>query len=312
MAGTSAIRLNWPRRGQCYLCGTAGALCRSHIIPKFVGDWLRATNGTGRLRDTAAPNRLIEDLPWRHMLCADCEQLFARVEAETCARIFLPLHERQSERFRYGPTFLQFAVSVLWRSLIFLRVEGRLGPLGDLPEIASAERVWREFLLGHVPTVAPHDVHAFHIDAPPPKPHLRDLPPNLGRYMLRSVGMSALRRDDFGYLFVKVARINIFGTVVAGSQRKLWKNSKLHASGGWWGGADVGTPNWVPSVFMDGAQLGEVTFDGLSPQQKRRSNARLMAAAQANPAAFRDADSMRALRTDLDRVGKRAFQKPFE
>jgi hypothetical protein len=37
-------------------------------------------------------------------------------------------------------------------------------------------------------TVAPHDVHAFHMGAPPPQPHLRDLPPNLGRYMLRSVG----------------------------------------------------------------------------------------------------------------------------
>jgi hypothetical protein len=128
---------------------------------------------------------------------------------------------------------------------------------------------------------------------PPPHPTLRELPPNLGRYMLRAVGISALQRDDFGYLFVKVARINIFGTVVAGSQRRLWKNSKLHASGGWRGGADVVTPNWVPSVFMDGAELDEATFDGLSPQQKRRSNAR-------------------ALRTDVDRVGKRAYQKPFE
>jgi hypothetical protein len=166
--------------------------------------------------------------------------------------------------------------------------------------------------LGQVRTVAPHDVHAFHLDAPPPKPNLRELPPNLGRFMLRSVGISALRRDDFGYLFVKVARINIFGTIVAGSQRTLWKNSKLHASGGWWGGAEVVTPNWVPSVFMDGAALGEATFDGLSAQQKRISNAKLMAAAQADPSAFREADSIRALRADVNRVGKPAFQKPFE
>jgi hypothetical protein len=130
--------------------------------------------------------------------------------------------------------------------------------------------------------------------------------------MLRSVGFVTLQRDDFGYLFVKMARINIFGTVVAGSQRKLWRNSKLHASGGWWGGEEVVTPNWVPSVFMDGAELGEATFEGLSPQQKGRTNARLMAAARADGAAFREADSIKAMKTDVNRVGKRAFQKPFD
>jgi hypothetical protein len=248
-----------------------------------VGEWLKATNGTGRLRDSATPNRLIEDIPWRYMLCANCEERFAKVEAETCTRIFMPLHEGDAEAFRYGPSFVQFAASIVWRCLIFLRVEGRLGKLGELPEIVSAELTFREYLLGRRETVAPHDLHVFHMDAPPPQPHLRDLPPNLARYMLRSVGMSALQRDDFGYLFVKVARISIFGTVVAGSQRKLWKNSKLHASGGSWGGVDVSTPNWVPSVFMDGAELGEAMFDGLSSQQKRRSNAKLLAEAQADP-----------------------------
>ena len=294
MAGESATRANWPRHGKCYLCNGEGPLCRSHIIPKFVGEWLKATNATGRLRDTTSPNRLLQDLPWRHMLCKACEERFAPCEAETRANLFMPLHERKSERFRYGPMFLQFAVSVLWRSLIFLRGEGNLGALGDLPEMASAEKVWRAFLLGHVRTVAPHDVHAFHMDAPPPDPKYQELPSNLARYMLRSVGMSTRRGDDWGYLFVKVARINIFGTVVAGSQRKLWKNSKLHTSGGWWGGEDVSTPDWVPSVFMDGATLGEATFDGLSSKQKRISNDKLMAAAHADPQAFRQADSIRA------------------
>lgn len=311
-APSPAARDLWPQQGRCYLCGFEGKLSRSHIVPKFVGEWLKTTNGTRRLRDSASPNRLLEDITWRYMLCAECEERFSQAESEVCTRIFMPLHEEEVEAFRYGPAFLQFAVSVVWRCLIYLRVEGRLGKLGELPEIVSAERTWREYLLGRQSTVAPHEVHAFHMGAPPPQPHLRDLPPNLGRYMLRSVGMSALQREDFGYLFVKVARISIFGSVVAGSQRKLWTNSKLHRSGGWWGGADVITPNWVPSVFMDGAELGETMFDGLSPQQKRKSNDRLMAAAKADPRAFRETGSMRALRSDLSRVGAKAFQKPFE
>jgi len=312
MARASVIRENWPQAGKCHLCGVDGPLCRSHIIPKFVGDWLRATNGTGRLRDSVTPNVLREDLTWRYMLCPVCEARFAEVEAEIAARIFKPLHERESETFRYGPTFLQFAVSVLWRSLIFLRGEGNLGAMGELPEITSTEKIWREFLLGHVRTVAPHDVHAFPMDAPPANPKYAHLPSNLGRYMLRSVGMSTRRGDDWGYLFVKVARMQIFGTVVAGSQRKLWRNSKLHASGGAWGGVDVFTPPWVQGVFEDGAKLGEDSFAGLSPRQKRKTNARLFAAAQADPSAFRKTGSMQALRIDAGRVGKRAYQKPFE
>ena len=56
------------------------------------------------------------------MLCADCEERFAQVEAATAARIFMPLHEQGTETFRYGSSFVQFAVSVLWRTLIFMRV----------------------------------------------------------------------------------------------------------------------------------------------------------------------------------------------
>jgi hypothetical protein len=63
---------------------------------------------------------------------------------------------------------------------------------------------------------------------------------------------------------------------------------------------------------MDGAELGEATFEGLSSQQKSRTNARLMAAARADSAAFREADSIKAMRADVNRVGKRAFQKPFD
>ncbi len=111
-------------------------------------------------------------------VCLECEQRIGRFETEFCERICLPLHERRQDRFRYGLAFVQFAVSVLWRALVLLRVEGRLGRLGELGEIVSTERVWREFLLGKIGSVAPHDVHAFHMDAPPPDATLRDLPSN--------------------------------------------------------------------------------------------------------------------------------------
>ena len=164
----------WPSYGRCHLCEVVGPLCRSHIIPKFFGDWLRATNATGRLRNSKAPNRLVEDLPWRYMLCAACGQRLNRYETYVCERIFLPLRQRRQELCRYGPEFLSFGVSVLWRALLLLRVEGNLGRLEDLrQQVSAAETLWRRFLIGDAVSTAPHDVHALSMDAPPPDVRLR-------------------------------------------------------------------------------------------------------------------------------------------
>lgn len=151
----------WPPEGSCYLCGAVGKLCRSHTIPKFVGDWLRATNITGRLRSSTVPNRLVEDLEWRYLLCEACEGRFNRFETEVCESIFLPIHERRQDRFRYGPSFARFAVSLAWRALVVLRQEGHLGHLNEIPaDVEAAQRAWRDFLLEGRATPAPHIVHA--------------------------------------------------------------------------------------------------------------------------------------------------------
>jgi hypothetical protein len=130
----------WPQQGACSLCGTVGPLCRSHIIPKFVGDWLKQTNVTGRFRTNQVPNRLTQDMKWRHMLCAACEGRFNVFETEVCENIFLPIHERKQDRFRYGPSFARFCVSVAWRALVALQREGRRDhPRQQLPH-APAHR----------------------------------------------------------------------------------------------------------------------------------------------------------------------------
>src|SRR5262249_53451639 len=163
-------------------------------------------------------------------------------------------------RFRYNCNFVRFAASVVWRALVLLRTEGRLAELAQLSDqVDAAERSWRSYLLEDCSSPTPHDLHVFEMDAPPPDPALRDLPAYLSRHVLRTVGVVTVQRDDFGYLFVKLARMNVFGTVQSGSQRRKWRNSKLHTPGGWWGGEPVTVPIWVPSLFVDGATLEEAT-----------------------------------------------------
>ena len=92
----------WPEYGKCHLCQAVGKLSRSHIIPKFVGVWMRETNVLGRLRSNDVPSKLVEDLPWRYMLCAAREDRFNRFETEACERLFLPVHDNQREHLRYA------------------------------------------------------------------------------------------------------------------------------------------------------------------------------------------------------------------
>src|SRR5438105_3665023 len=75
----------------CALCATLAPLQKSHIIPKFVFRYMR-TSSPGRIRDSTAPNRLIQDGPKIPLLCAPCEERFAAWETPFAERIFLPFH----------------------------------------------------------------------------------------------------------------------------------------------------------------------------------------------------------------------------
>ena len=85
------------------------------------------TNVTGRLRSNKVPHRLIQDIECRYVLCAECEGRFSVFEDEICRTIFLPIHERKQDRFRYGEPSGLFrsqsnAPTWLPRSILFERI----------------------------------------------------------------------------------------------------------------------------------------------------------------------------------------------
>jgi hypothetical protein len=224
-------------------------------MPKFVGDWLRDTNVTGRLRSNKVPNKLIQDLEWRYMLCAACEGRFSVFEGEVCQSIFLPIHERRQDRFRYGPSFARFAVSVAWRALVALRREGALGNLNEIPgDVEAAEVAWREFLLEQRATPAPHVVHALPMDVPT-NLNPEGISPHYGRFVLRTpaIGMRCLH--GAGYVIVKMARLIVFGTVAPGNERKEWRATQLHVHGGSWGVEEYHVPGWLKLVGLTWANV---------------------------------------------------------
>ena len=58
----------------CALCLQERQLRDSHIIPKFVFDYLKRTSATGFLRFSDRPNRRAQDGMTAALLCDECEQ----------------------------------------------------------------------------------------------------------------------------------------------------------------------------------------------------------------------------------------------
>ncbi len=64
----------------CSLCGEDKELRASHIIPKFVGKWLKKTSATGYMVSRLEPAKRVQDLPTSPLLCSDCEERFSKAE----------------------------------------------------------------------------------------------------------------------------------------------------------------------------------------------------------------------------------------
>ena len=59
---------------RCGLCHEDRKLRRSHIVPDFVGRWLKDTSATGYLRYSGSPNKRHEVTERLYLLCEACEQ----------------------------------------------------------------------------------------------------------------------------------------------------------------------------------------------------------------------------------------------
>ena len=104
-------------RGECKLYGTETELRASHIIPKFVIDYFKAT-GSRYLRRFNVPNQRLQDGIKRNYLCHEAEQLFGVKEKWFSEHIFKPFMENGKSSFQYDENLYYFLISVLWRCLL--------------------------------------------------------------------------------------------------------------------------------------------------------------------------------------------------
>jgi len=238
-----------------------------------------------------------------HLLCQDCEQRLNKWETPFHRGVFLPLHEGKACQVQYGDWFLKFAVSVSWRVLTLHMREGALSHL--TPELqrraADACETWKDFMLGHRSHPGQFEQHMLPLGevdgftGP-------DVPPNLNRYLLRSVDPRVYRIKDRAFVYSKMCHFVLIGFINMPHPRR-WQGTKVHVRHGTFGGRGYSVPNDLWAAIKDGALRVRRHERSIS---ERQSNC-IEEAYRGDMERFERSETFRATDQDVKLFGPKTF-----
>lgn len=291
-------------KGICRLCGKDADLRESHVIPSFVYKWLKETSGTGFLRFGPAPNKRAQDGYKLYWLCDGCEGRLNDWETRFANEIFHPLNKGTKERVTYGPWFLKFCTSVSWRVMNFMLEEHDIShyppPLQD--STLKAQDTWKEFLLDKRKNPNRNEQHFLPLDSIESFTH-QDMPPNINRYILRSVDIDAVWGGKSAYVYSKLGRFIVLGFIEMPKPRQ-WLGTKVHVKHGVVGPSSYTLPVPFGEYLMDKARRAANVQGKLSEKQNKKIEESYLK----DPDRAANSESFRAMSEDVRLFGRRAFR----
>jgi hypothetical protein len=216
----------------CALCNRLFApMERSHIVSKFVYQWLKDTSVTGFMRFGPQVNRRDQDGIKDYFLCKQCEDRFSAFETSFAREVFHPFTQDNSICVDYNENVLKFAVSESWRILAYIKQKRGLPHFRGRHESAVAETLstWRNYLLGLVGDIGRHEIHLLPfcgvVDCTG-----ADVPPNLNRYLRRAVEIDVTVSDAAAFTYCKLGPLILIG-LIEYPDVTHWENTKIGKSG---------------------------------------------------------------------------------
>jgi len=149
--------------GVCALCNKTRTLKESHIVPKFIGKWLKNTSLTGHIRNVQEANKRAQDITKEYLLCGDCEQKFSNYERPFAENIFKP-HHRGIKELPYDEGLLNLIISIQWR--VIVNRKSTLRGLSDelLSHLDNAQEIFRQYLNDESDNYGDYSHHLFFVD----------------------------------------------------------------------------------------------------------------------------------------------------
>lgn len=107
--------------GTCALCDAKEVELReSHIIPKFVYDWIKETSITGHLRSSEDINIRSQDGLKVHLLCSQCELSLSKLEKQMSSYLFKAIanYQKPKKEIQINDDVRLGILSIFWRILV--------------------------------------------------------------------------------------------------------------------------------------------------------------------------------------------------
>ncbi len=234
----------------CALCKKDKELRDSHIIPKFVFNWMKKT-GSLNFRKVITSNKRDQDGPKLKLLCNDCEQKFSKFETWYSRSIFHPIlddmlankgqHTKLS--FEYNENLYAFCMSFLWRALK-VNIQSNDCPGELIPLLNEVESEWRMFLHKNQFPVRWNKIHMWVLDK---IDDFAGKPPAFDLYIMRSTDATIAHGEGQLFVFAKAARFMFFAPLIGFENEKLFVNTLINPLGG----------NFIIPQFIEDPRIGE-------------------------------------------------------
>ncbi len=294
---------------KCRLCGAKGPLKESHIIPRFIGKWMKSTSPTPYLRYGADKEKRQQDLFTIRLLCDSCEIVFSNWETRFASDVFHPSTGGQSV-FPYGQWLVSFAASLSWRALQFRKSMDILEQAEVDATLAKMESHLADFLLGNEKHVGEFTQHIYHVSglAAPVYPGS----PMLNRYLTRTVEIDFLRSEDLSEVMVYVKLPMFVFFSVAASKYRKWMESSRIKKRSILAPKTHELPQSIWDYIVGRADKTKEILDSLSPKSKQAMDKALWKAIEHDPKGVAESGAMQAMEMDVQSYGKAAFASDGE
>jgi len=209
----------------CYLCKNEKFLEKSHVIPKFVSDWLKKTSVTGKMRSANLPNKRVQDLDKKRLLCHDCEQKLSKYEKYFSENLFKPFLNANNPIIFYNENLKKFAVSILWRLLVFIYPD--MNWKNNIHKIAAekSEKIWRDYLYKNK-TISDDNIYMVMLKLVPDASMIEGTMLDINWYFFRAVDGTIAQNKEEAFVYVKLPGFAFFASLYS-TPLNFFKNCRI-------------------------------------------------------------------------------------
>jgi hypothetical protein len=199
----------------CKLCKKNNDLRVSHVLPRFLGKYLKDTSATGFLTavdEHGNPSRS-QDLYKRRLLCDHCESVLNEAETFFAEKVFYPFKKDELKSIPIDDRLGRFAVSVSLRALWIMQFVQH--PLIERwkDQLNVLETEWRNYLL-RTPNFIKgnHSHHILLCNEAILAIGLKNSP-NLIHSVLRTSAYYIFEKFEKAYVFANLAGVQIISMI---------------------------------------------------------------------------------------------------